>query len=190
MIKHLFKYFHLLIICILFVCCIGNAAKKQNSNLKKQNPVKKITQPKPHDLNEISKLFIKNLTLGDELKGLMADNWTFVYHEDNRESGSTDGSRRNLKVYQVDQPISLQVYNDGTGWFDKKPSKRYKMIFDLKKRVNKWDRLIVTQFGDDLNKNSVYFAGHGESDYIKISCVRVKSKYLIKQLEYRSEDPG
>ena len=72
------------------------------------------------------------------------DSWIFIYHEDNRCDGSTDGQIDNLKSTQIDSIIRLQVKNDGDGWAcDKKGPKTFDLDFDLNKKIADWDRFEI-----------------------------------------------
>ena len=131
--------------------------------------------------------FVKGLKNGENLSSFFNANWIFIYHEDNRCDGSTDGQIDNLKSIQVDTIIRLQVKNDGDGWAcDKKASKTYDLDFDLKKKIANWDRFEMPHY-DNQEENIVYIVGAGESDYL---ILHYDNNDLIIKLEYRSEDPG
>lgn len=131
--------------------------------------------------------FLMNLRNGEKLSSFFNNNWIFVYHEDNRCDGSTDGQIDNLNSAQIDSIIKLQVKNDGNGWdCDKKEPKTYDLYFDLKKKVADWDRFEIPNY-ENQEENIVYIVGEGESDYLKLY---YNDNNLIVKLEYRSEDPG
>jgi len=139
------------------------------------------------EIQEKASAFTKSLEAGEELASYFNESWVFVYHEDNRCDGSTDGSLENLGIAAIDSPIKLEVKNDGEGWAcEKKDPKTYEMEFDLKQKLKEWDRFEVQSY-DKENQNSVYIAGSGESDYLKLT---FNANKQISQLEYRSEDPG
>ena len=130
---------------------------------------------------------LTNLKTGEKLSSFFNDNWIFIYHEDNRCDGSTDGQINNLKSTQIDSIIKLQVKNDGDGWAcDKKEPKTYDLDFSLKKIITDWDRFEIPNY-ENQEENIVYVVGGGESDYLKLY---YNDKNLIVKLEYRSEDPG
>ncbi|WP_070138049.1 hypothetical protein [Crocinitomix algicola] len=134
-----------------------------------------------------SNQFLKNLKKGFNLSPFFIDNWTFLFHEDNRCDGSTDGQLHDLKKTAIDSTINLKVVNDGDGWAcDKKEPRTYHMDFNLKKKITLWDRFEIHHFSND-NKKKVYLLGAGESDYI---ILHFNSDDLIFLFEYRSEDPG
>lgn len=131
--------------------------------------------------------FVENLKAGEKLGLFFSDSWIFIYHEDNRCDGSTDGQINPLKSTQIDSIIRVQVKNDGEGWAcEKKEPKTFDLDFDLKKKITDWDRVEIS---NDENKedNIVYVVGAGESDYLKL---HYDDNNLIITLEYRSEDPG
>ena len=53
--------------------------------------------------------FLVNLKTGEKLSSFLNDNWIFIYHEDNRCDGSTDGQIDKLRSTQIDSIIKLQV---------------------------------------------------------------------------------
>lgn len=131
--------------------------------------------------------FLQNLKSGEKLSSFFNDNWIFIYHEDNRCDGSTDGQIDNLKSSQIDSTIKLQVLNDGEGWAcDKKEPKTYNLDFDLMKKIKEWDRLEIPK-ANHQEKNIVYIIGAGESDFL---ILHYDDDNLIIKLEFRSEDPG
>ena len=131
--------------------------------------------------------FVDNLKSGEILSLFFNDSWIFIYHEDNRCDGSTDGQIDNLKSTQIDSIIRLQVKNDGNGWAcDKKEPKTYDLDFDLKKKITDWDKFEIPNY-ENQEENIVYVVGAGESDYLKL---HYNDNDLIIKLEYRSEDPG
>ena len=131
--------------------------------------------------------FLVNLKTGEKLSSFLNDNWIFIYHEDNRCDGSTDGQIDKLRSTQIDSIIKLQVKNDGDGWAcDKKEPKTFDLDFDLKKKITDWDRFEIPNY-ENQEENVVYLVGGGESDYIKL---HYDNNDLIIKLEYRSEDPG
>lgn len=131
--------------------------------------------------------FLTNLKTQEKLSSFFDGNWILIYHEDNRCDGSTDGQIDNLKSTQIDSIIKLQVKNDGNGWAcEKREPKTYDLDFDLRKKINGWDRFEITNH-ENQEENIVYVVGAGESDYLKLY---YNDKNLIVKLEYRSEDPG
>jgi len=144
------------------------------------------TEIKSHNTSKTSG-FLTNLKTGEKLSSFFNDNWIFIYHEDNRCDGSTDGQIDNLKSTQIDTIIKLKVKNDGNGWAcDKKEPKTFNLDFDLKKKIKDWDRFEIPSY-ENQEENIVYVVGAGESDYLK---VYYDNNDLIIKLEYRSEDPG
>lgn len=131
--------------------------------------------------------FVEHLKAGEKLSLFFNDSWIFIYHEDNRCDGSTDGQIDNLKRTQIDSIIKLQVKNDGNGWeCDKKEPKTFDLDFDLKKKIKDWDRFEIPNY-ENQEEKIVYVVGAGESDYLKL---HYDDNDLIIKLEYRSEDPG
>jgi hypothetical protein len=131
--------------------------------------------------------FIENLKSEEKLSLFFNDSWIFIYHEDNRCDGSTDGQIGNLKSTQIDSIIRLQVKNNGNGWAcDKKKTKTFDLNFDLKKKITDWDRFEIPNY-ENQEENIIYVVGAGESDYLRL---HYNENGLIIKLEYRSEDPG
>ena len=94
-----------------------------------------------------AELFLKYLMNEEGLQLLFSDNWTFIYHADDRCDGSTDGQISNLSPYNVDEIIRIKVINDGEGWLcDKKEPKEYYLDFSLKERVKDWDRFEIPNY--------------------------------------------
>ncbi|WP_020529301.1 hypothetical protein [Flexithrix dorotheae] len=131
--------------------------------------------------------FVKNLQAGKKLSSFFNDGWLFVYHEDHRCDGSTDGQLDNLAKGVIDSIITLEVKNDGDGWeCDQEDPKTYHLDFDIKKKIATWDRFEIPNY-ENQEENIVYVVGAGESDYLKL---HYNDNELIIKLEYRSEDPG
>ncbi len=131
--------------------------------------------------------FVSDLANGKKLATHFADQWTLIYHEDNRCDGSTDGKIENLSKNQIDSSISLSVKNDGEGWAcDKREPSSFIYEFNLREYLKNWDRFEIHDYEDE-EKNIVFIAGAGESDYIKIY---YNKDQLIERLKYGSEDPG
>lgn len=131
--------------------------------------------------------FVENLEAGKRLSLFFNNSWTFVYQEDNRCDGTTDGQIDKLKSTQIDTIITLQVKNKGDGWAcDKKESTIFDLDFDLKKKIENWDRFEV-QYYDNQEEDIVFVVGAGESDYLKL---QYDDNKLIVKLQYGSEDPG
>lgn len=137
--------------------------------------------------------FCERLENNQSLSSLMDENWTFIYHQDHRCTGSTDGQKKNLLMHQVDSTITLNVFNNSEdAWAcDKKESYNYNLDFSLEKQIENWDRF---EFQKEENsdhsekgENTFYIYGAGESDYIIIHFGKNK---LISTLTYSSEDPG
>jgi len=135
----------------------------------------------------VAELFVEWLMNEEKLQLLFSDNWTFIYHENNRCDGSTDGQISNLPPFKVDEIIRIKVMNDGDGWLcDKKEPKEFYLDFSLKEHVKNWDRIEISGY-EIQEKKLVYIEGWGESDYIKLY---FDNHNLITKMEYRSEDPG
>ena len=131
--------------------------------------------------------FINNLKAKEILSSYFNDNWIFIYHEDDRCDGSTDGQLDNLRSAQIDSIIRLQVKNDGEGWAcKKKEPKTYDLDFEIMKKIKDWDRFEILNY-ENQEENIIYVVGAGESDYLKL---HYDDNNLIVKLEYRSEDPG
>lgn len=138
-------------------------------------------------IQSIKKAFVESLKNGENLSKYFIENWTLIYHEDNRCDGSTDGEISNLANTEIDKIITVKVKNDGDGWAcDKKEPKNYSFDFNLKEQIKNWDRFEIANYESD-EKNSIYILGAGESDYLKL---HYNASGMIIKLEYKSEDPG
>jgi len=136
-----------------------------------------------------AELFVTYLMNEEKLQLLFNDNWTFIYHADDRCDGSTDGQISGLSPFKVDEIIRIKVKNNGEVWewlCDKKEPKEYYLDFSLKEHVKHWDRIKIADY-ENQEKNIVYINGGGESDYIKLY---YGDNSLIVKMEYRKEDPG
>ncbi len=201
MIKSKLTIITLLGFMIILISCTGSTNSNVNDNKKtidkdkeqidntvidsktKNEPATEIKT----QTNSKASEFLANLKTGEKLSSFFNDNWIFIYHEDNRCDGSTDGQIDNLKSTQIDSIIKLQVKNDGDGWAcDKKEPKTFDLDFDLQKKITDWDRFEMPNY-ENQEENIVYVVGAGESDYLKL---HYDDNDLIIKLEYRSEDPG
>jgi hypothetical protein len=132
--------------------------------------------------------FLEHLKNGKELYSFFSDNWTLVYHDDNRADGSTDGERVGLPRVEIDKTIEVKVINDGDGWAndDKRAPTEYVLNFSLKERVASWDEFEIPDY-ENQTKGVVTIQGSGVSDYLVL---HYGNHNLIVKMEYRSEDPG
>ncbi|MBO0591655.1 hypothetical protein I2486_09570 [Cellulophaga sp. E16_2] len=146
--------------------------------------------PEDLEIKSTSEKIITHIKHNKNINQFMSDKWDFVYHEDNRCDGSTDGFLDNLNQNLIDEKITIKVTNDGDGWAcDKTDKKSYEMTFSLKQKISEWDRIELASYNDPCKK-TVYILGKGESDYLKLHLIKIKNNYLISKLEYSSEDPG
>lgn len=142
------------------------------------------------DYNDDIEEFTNKLSKGEKLSSFFKDGWEFVYHQDDRCNGSTDGTKANLQSEQIDEVIKIKVINDGEGWAcDKRESSEFILDFSLQKKVKDWDRFEIAS-DSKPGKGEYFIWGSGASDYLKIYLREVDGKKLIVKLEYRSEDPG
>jgi len=173
-----------IITLISFITIIISCRSNTNGNIDETNSTISNDED-PVDLSASE--FVKKLKTGEKLSVFFKDNWTFVYHEDNRCNGTTKGQMDNLKSTQIDSKITLQVKNDGDGWAcEKKEPKTYYLDFEIKRKVAAWDRFEIPRY-ENQESQIVYILGAGESDYLKLY---YDTNNLIVKLEYRSEDPG
>ena len=146
--------------------------------------------PEDLEIKSTLKKIITHIKQNKNINQFMSNKWDFVYHEDNRCDGSTDGFLENLNQNLIDEKITLKVTNDGDGWACNKTDKKsYKMTFSLKQKISEWNRIELASYNDPCEK-IVYILGKGESDYLKLHLIKVKNDYLISKLKYSSEDPG
>jgi|GEM_PF-3651594 len=132
--------------------------------------------------------FLEHLRRGEMLFSFFSNPWTFIYHEDNRDEGSTDGQRANLAKADIDKTIQIRVKNDGCGWacmFDdmKAEPKEYDLYFNLREQVPDWESFEIT----DSDKEGVVYIQDGASRSLVL---HYGSDNRITTMEYRSEDPG
>ncbi len=180
--------------CMAFMISCTDSKEKSENESTTDNDKMQVEEvdtetkeePKAQDNSDASS-FVENLKAGNELNSFFSENWTLVYHEDNRCDGSTDGQIDDLESSQVNAAIKLEVENDGEGWAcDKKEPSTFDLEFDLRKKVADWDRFEIP--GDESQEeNVVYVLGMGASDYIVL---HYNDEGLISTLEYKSEDPG
>ncbi|MCL2290798.1 MAG: hypothetical protein FWC34_08900 [Bacteroidetes bacterium] len=132
--------------------------------------------------------FLKQLMNGKKLQLFFSDNWTFIYHKDNRCDGSTDGEKANLSPFEIDKILKLKVKNDGDGWAcEKKEPTEFYLNFKLKEQVENWSRFEIPNYENQGKNGIVHIVGDGESDYLVL---HYDNNNLIVKMEYRSEDPG
>ncbi|MEM8892141.1 MAG: hypothetical protein AAGD28_29450 [Bacteroidota bacterium] len=190
-----------LCLATFLISCNSSTSKstheKQIPSENSQSQIDKVnteartsTQSKAEDQDGLDSSlsgFVENLKSGKDLSSFFNPNWSFVYHEDNRCEGSTDGQVENLSNTAIDSEIKLAVKNDGDGWAcEKKEPTSYELDFDLKQKVADWDRVEIADYGDQEEK-IMYVLGKGESDFLKL---HFNDQDLIIIFEYRSEDPG
>lgn len=133
--------------------------------------------------------FRYSLSRGEKLESYMSNSWSFIYHEDNRCDGSTDGSLSGLSPRQVDQALRIQLTNDGNGWgCDPREPTSFEANFSLHNKVANWDRFEITKY--EIINNLIYIEGAGISDYLKVYFDEFNGELLIVTIEYSSEDPG
>lgn len=137
--------------------------------------------------------FTERLKNKQPLSSLLSNPWTFIYHADNRCTGSTDGKITFNQKNLIDNIIEIEVLNDSQyAWAcEKRDPYSSKITFNLKEKLKEWDR-IELQFDEYSNApekegNTFYILGGGESDYLKIN---VDKDNFISTVLYSSEDPG
>jgi hypothetical protein len=187
------KIILVVICCFIFSESCKNPTEKEAKNKDKIAIEDKSMQNSSVMANNtinLAKEFLRRLEKGQSLGFMMSNKWTFIYHEDNRCDGSTDGLKHDLPGFAIDKVISISVENDGEGWAcaKKKPS-IFNLDFVLKEQIKQWDRFIIAEYSKP-EENIFYLQGAGESDYIIIYFEKFNDEYLITKLEYRSEDPG
>lgn len=134
--------------------------------------------------------FLEKLKNGENLSSFFKDGWGFVYHQDDRCNGSTDGSTKNLSPENIDEKISIKVLNDGEGWAcEKRAPSEFMLDFSLKEKVKDWDRFEIASYSKP-SKGEYFIWGGGASDYLKVYIKKINGEKLIMKLEYRSKDPG
>ena len=172
------------LILILFSC--RQTAEKQVTTTENSIETEAIVSIEDNQINPAD-FFVKCLMNKEKLQSFFSDNWTFIYHADDRCEGSTDGQISDIPPFKVDEIIRIKVMNDGDGWLcDKKEPKEFYLDFSLKERIKDWDRIEIADY-ENQEKNVVYINGWGESDYIKLY---YDKNNLIVKMEYRREDPG
>ena len=130
--------------------------------------------------------FIISLKDGKNSSLFFADNWTFIYYEEDRVDGLIGGEIDSLRPAQIDTIIRLRVNSDGNGWGDKNAPKSYDLDFDIKNHAAWWDRLVILTEFSNLKENIAYI-DLGASPTMELY---YDDNYQIIKLEYRIEDPG
>jgi len=130
--------------------------------------------------------FVKHLMDGEKLHSFFNDNWTFIYHEDNRCDGSTDGEKSNISNFEIDKIIKIKVVNDGDGWAcDKTDPREFYLDFSLKEIVKK---TFENPELENPEENIVHVIGSIAGTHYLI--LHYDNNGLIIKMEYRGEDPG
>ncbi len=143
----------------------------------------------PEPQNSLLPELLDRLKQGKDIHPLLSSEIVFVFHSDDRCSGSTDGIITTLPANSIDSPFIIQVTNDGDGWTcEKREPSEQEMEFDLKQHLAQWDRIEVSE--NSQQDGPFYIEGGGESDYIVIHVKRINARDVIYKFEYRSEDPG
>jgi hypothetical protein len=131
--------------------CCGQTAKKKVAATENIAEIEAIVSvEESHSQTQINPegLFVEYLKNEEKLQLLFSDNWTFIYHVDDRCDGFTDGQISNLSPFKIDEIIRIKVMNDGEGWYcDKKEPKEYYLDFCLRERVKDWDRIEIDKIG-------------------------------------------
>ncbi|VAW61659.1 hypothetical protein MNBD_GAMMA09-3856 [hydrothermal vent metagenome] len=113
----------------------------------------------------------------------------FVYHEDNRCDGSTEGVITLNPGNKIDSAFTVEVVNDGKGWAcATKPPTKFNIKFNLKTKLDALFKNIKNEY--DPGELILYVYGDTESDYIKLHLKKESKGYRVYKIEYRSEDPG
>ncbi|MEM6804862.1 MAG: hypothetical protein AAF696_25920 [Bacteroidota bacterium] len=201
MIKSTSRIIALISLTIILISCKNPSTSSSNENqttidssLSPINEVdfaqnietKKIAELQTH-MNEKAAEFVQQLTSGKDLSSFFHQSWTFIYHEDNRCEGSTDGQVDHLSKTAIDSLIKLEVKKNGDGWAcKKKEPTSYELGFDLKQKIKNWNRFELEDY-ENQEGPIFYVLGAGESDYIEL---QFDDQALIIKLAYKSEDPG
>ena len=196
------KCSYLMLVCSTLLFSCQNRTRIETNNKTKQHSsskeiiVEKLSDSKVRDdavsvsdtsIDSLSHVFLQKLENGKDLGLFFAKEWIFVYHEDNRCEGSTDGEINHLNKSDIDKTIKLTVKNDGEGWAcEKTLPKTFEFNFNLRQTVKSWDRFLIPNY-EETEKNVVYVIGKGESDYLKLY---YDENHLIFKFQYGSEDPG
>ena len=191
-----------MLVCLILLFSCQDPARKETINKtkelnsSKEIVIEKLSNSKGREdvvslsdtsIDSLSHLFLENLENGKDLSLFFAKEWIFVYHEDNRCEGSTDGEINHLNKSDIDKIIKLTVKNDGEGWAcEKTLPTTFELNFNLKQTVKSWDRFQIRN-DEQTEKNVVYVLGKGESDYLKLF---YDENHLIFKLQYGSEDSG
>ena len=131
--------------------------------------------------------FVKSLKKGEKLSSFFRDHWTLVYYKYFRGDGVTEGEISYLSNSQIDETISMEVKNNGEGWFEQKAPSSFFIDFSLKEQIKEWDRFEVPPSYEGQNDSVIYVEGAGASDYLKLY---YDHNNLIIKMEYQSVDPG
>lgn len=190
--------FYFVLLSIIISCGNHNSEHKINTDSKlKVEKTEEVRVVDNHVNTEkgrpIALKFTERLKKGENLASLFGKTWTFIYHEENRCTGSTDGKVTYGSKITIDHKLQLQVKNNSEyAWAcEKKEPYHFEMIFNLKENLKHWDRIELqsSAYSDESDKqeNTFFILGAGESDYIKIY---INENNLISTFKYSSEDPG
>ena len=141
-------------------------------------------------LTKTAESILSHLKSQKTIAQFMGKDVTFIYHEDNRCMGSSDGSMKIKPNKKIDEIIKLKVTNTDNGWLEceKKSKPIFTLELSIRKLVSEWDRFEISNV--DIKKKTVNMVGSGESDYMVFTFEKKKGKYLVSKVGYFSEDPG
>ena len=133
--------------------------------------------------------FLSKLKSKENIAPIMYNKWELIYQELDRCNGSTYGEIKDIPKNRIDKIIQIKVFRDGDGWLDCNiDTATYFIEFKLQNKIDKWDELMITDI-DYCNKTILLGRG-GETEYLKVIFIKSKDSYLIKSIDFRSEDPG
>jgi hypothetical protein len=138
-------------------------------------------------IKERAEAFAATVRSGASIQPFLLDTIAFVYHEDNRCDGNTDGMLNPLHSNTIADTLQLQVTNDGDGWIEECARKRdttYTLSFSLADWLVPWMNQ-ETEFAyiDSMRKVILYAVAPSLSAYFDTAG-------RIYKLEARDEDPG
>ncbi len=141
-------------------------------------------------LTKTAESILSHLKSQKGIAQFMGKDVTFIYHEDNRCTGSSDGSMKIKPSKKIDEIIKLKVTNSDVGWMEceEKPKPIFTLKLSISKLVSKWDEFEISNI--DIKEKTVHMIGLGASDYMVFTFENKKGKYLVSKVGYFSEDPG
>ncbi len=143
------------------------------------NPAAKVT----------AKKFIGALKKHKKIAGYFDSKFEFIFHDDNRCDGDTDGVALAVLNTNIDKIVNIDVIKTGKGWACKnKKGKNYTLKFDFHGYVKESFETMSENYNKE--KLMIYITGNYDTVWFTFHFKKVNDKYLIYKMKYESQDPG